>query len=1140
MNCPSCHGANPDAAKFCNHCGAALGTGCPSCAHPNPPGSRFCNACGAALNSSGADAGVRPAPAPATAALPPLVPAAAAAAAFAALVGPNARMPTGPLTRGGVIPHDGQKPLGGSTAMAGERKQVTVMFADVKDFTSMSEQLDPEDMHGIMNRCFEVLVKEVHRYEGTINQFTGDGIMALFGAPIARTDSPQRAVLAALSVQNALENLADDLQQERGISFRMRIGLNTGMAVVGAVGTDTRQDYTAVGDTTNLAARMEQMAEPGTILISEHTYRLVQHDFTCEELGVRQVKGRAEPVTVYKVIGLAIGHAHDGLHEGETLTPFTGREEELRVLRKHVERALAGEGRVIGVVGETGVGKSRLIHELLAGLDRTRIAVAQGHCLSYGAGIAYMPFKDMLRDLRPCPPEAPCDAGVLHDLIAHDDTVSTPGPGLDGFLVGSQQEADQRGTGAKRAVFDGLLDILFEATERAPLLLVIEDLQWIDSVSQDLLGALIRGLAGKRLCLICTFTSGYHFPWADRTYYRHLTLDRLSSESTAAVVRALLGGTRVPPELLKLVHQEAEGNPFYIEASLRMLQEDGFLEQTSEGVRIARPLSEVNIPDSIQEIVMAKIDRLDDPVKRALQVAAVIGRVFEVDLLTAVLEAEGIAPQLDALIAAELITSHGLGEYAFRQGVTRDVAYNSMLRSRRRELHARVGRALEWLHGDRVDQNHARIGYHFAEGGEPARAVGYLQRAARNSLRIGAVHEGADELERALALLDELPAETATAELRVDLLQEISELRFLGGALEDSVRIAREAQEIAETHDLRQKLGRLYINIGGIGLFGLTSRDEALDRLKAGLQLCEEAHDERPLARGYMHLGNALRQMGSWAEAEGCFQRMIDISERHPETFGQVVGRCMLATVATETGHLQRAHQHTMEALAAAERSENEWAVAFASAFGSDVFLELGDLNEAQRLAERGVEMGERLNVPFATTNARATLGRVAFARHDFRKALKHFKENLVQSGTIVDFSTRVRLGETALELGRVAQAHRYATSALDTHPSSKDVGRAERLLAATLLRQRPPDLQQARKLIDRAVERFQTLEMPLELGASLTVQGLLYRAEGNKAAAHDCFDHAHELFQAAGARWRDDELVRQASVHADAPVGVL
>ena len=1095
MTCSACGAANPADAKYCNQCGATLSGGCPRCGHLNPPDSRFCNDCGLDLDPAVAPSG--PAPdvsAPAPQATPPA---------------------TGPAT------------------MTGERKQVTVLFADVTGFTSMSEQLDPEDMHNIINRCFELLVREVHRHEGTINQFTGDGIMALFGAPVARPDSPQRAVLAALSIQHALEDLEEDLQQERGITFRMRVGLNTGLAVVGTVGSAGRSDYTAVGDTTNLASRMEQMAEPGTILITEHTFRLVQRDFVCEPLGPRAVKGKAEPVKVYRVVGLTEGHGHGGLGERGALTPFVGRDEEMRTVKKHVERALAGDARVIGIMGEVGVGKSRLVHEVLDATDRERVTVAEGHCLSYGAGVAYMPFVDLMRDLEPRLAAAGQDAAALQHLFGSGDGDADEAHGLglgDLLVAGPREPQGTDGDGAadvKHGIFSGILDTLFEASARGPLLLVIEDLQWIDPTSEEVLGALIRGMAGKRLCVICTFTPGYRFPWADRSYYRHVTIDALSRESSTAIVRSLLGGARVPPELLALIQEEAEGNPHYIEASLRMLQEDGFLEQTPEGVRIARPLAEAHIPDSIQDIVMANIDRLADPVKRTLQVAAVIGRAFEVPLLRTVLRAEHITPHLEELVAAELIQSRSGDTYVFRQGVTRDVAYAGLLRSHRRQLHGMVGRAMEWVFAGNLRDMSPRIGHHFAQGNEPDCAIHYLRMAAERAQQLGVVNEGADRLDQALALLDTLPDAPAERRLRVDLLDETANLRFLGGAVETAAKLWAEALELAKAEDYREKMGALSVNLGGLGSLGVGSREKALDLLEYGLQLCEEDGDETTLARGYMHLGNALRAVGRWAEARTCFEHMVAIGERLPHTLGDVVGPSILASVATDTGRLAQAKTYARQALAAGETHKSDWARSFAAAFASDVYFEAGDYAEAERLAQLGLELGERLNVDFAISNARATLGRLAFARGDYREALRVFKQFLDSGRGILGYAMHVRLGETALALGRVVQAAGYATAALERNPSLKDIGRAERLMAHVLLHQHPPDLEQARELIQRTVERYQALDMPLELGLSLAVEGCLARVSGDAAAAQNRFDQAAALFDATGAQWRTSELHR-------------
>ncbi len=535
MTCPQCQRDNEADATFCTNCGSRLERLCPKCQTPNISAARFCKRCGQALTVS------------APAALPK-------AAEFPA---PHSYTPK----------HLAEKILVPRSALEGERKQVSVLFVDVSGFTSLSERLDPEDVHRLMTRAFELMLAEVHRYEGTVNQFLGDGIMALFGAPIAHEDHARRALHAALGIRAVLGSYEEELRGRRGIGFQVRQGVNTGLVVVGSIGTDLRMDYTAVGDTTNVAARLQQTAERGRILISDAIHRLTEGYFHTRALGELQVKGKAEPIRGFELIAAKEARTRLDVGAERGLTPYVGRERELQLLRQCFDRAKAGQGQVVFIAGEAGIGKSRLLHEFRRQLGDEATWV-EGRCMSFGQSIAFYPIIDMLkRNFR-------IEEGDTEDTIARkvERAVTVLGEDLrpilpylcsllsidPGDAVVVTMDPQQR----RGEVFDALRRLLVRAAEVRPQVLVHEDVHWIDKASEDSLVFTADSVPTSRILHILTYRPGYKHPFDERSYHTRIALSTLSHDDSVHMAHAVLGTDSLPEDLRALIVRKAEGNPF--------------------------------------------------------------------------------------------------------------------------------------------------------------------------------------------------------------------------------------------------------------------------------------------------------------------------------------------------------------------------------------------------------------------------------------------------------------------------------------------------------------------------------------------------------------------------------------------------
>jgi class 3 adenylate cyclase len=786
MRCPRCHHENRGEARFCAACGSSLAARCPACGYEPPRGAAFCDHCGTPLT--------RPPPP-----IPPLV-----------APRPQTLQPYTPR-------HLAEKILTARNALEGERRQVTVLFADVAGFTTMAEKLDPEEVHQIMDHCFERITAEVHRFEGTINQYTGDGVMALFGAPIAHEDSPRRSVHAALGIQRALRDVAHTLQAERGLSLQMRIGLNTGLVVVGKIGDDLRMDYTAVGDTTNLAARLQQMAQPGSVVISAATHQHIGGFFETRDLGELPVKGRA-PVRAFEVLQPRRSRSRFDMTVERGLTALVGRERELATLRERFCEVKAGRGQVVGIAGEAGMGKSRLVLEFRRALAQASEAVTwlEGHCISFGQASPFLPLIEQLQenfqiDELDGEPEiiAKVEQGMrrMGELEAYIPAIRY----LLSVDPGDLALAAMEGAARRRHLFAALRDLSIRGARRRPLVLVVEDLHWIDTSSEEFLNALLDAVAGVPLLLLVAYQIGYTPPFRSRSFYTTLTLQSFSEAETLAMAGHVLGTAQCPTELQTTLMEKAEGVPLFIEEVTKALLDLGVLRREAGAYRLVKRLSEGSVPETIQGIIMARLDRLGDEGKRTVQLASVIGRQFLVRLLA---RAAGRTDRLEGLLrelqALEIIYEQGLlsePAYIFKHAVIQDVAYNSLLMQRRRALHQAVGEAIEELYQDRLEEHYGELAHHFSQSETWDKALAYHRQAGIQAFARSSLREALAGFEQALAALHHLPEREETCEQAIDLRLEMRNVLIALGDFGRMFELLGEAEALAKTLEDPRRLG---------------------------------------------------------------------------------------------------------------------------------------------------------------------------------------------------------------------------------------------------------------------------------------------------------------------------------------------
>ena len=571
------------------------------------------------------------------------------------------------------------------------------MFCDLEGFTPLVEQLGAEEAYGIMDQVYELLIHKVHDYEGTVNEMTGDGIMALFGAPIALEDAPQRAIRSAHAIHKDMTKFSDRLREEQKDipPLRMRIGIHSGTVVVGTLGNNLRVEFKAVGDTVNLASRMEGLAEPGTTFVSEETFKLAEGFFRFESMGEKEVKGKEEPVKVYQVIAPSARRTRFDVSAERGLTPFVGRERELELLSDGFRRAKAGRGQSFSIVAGAGAGKSRLLYEFRKTVAGEDVTFLEGKCLSYSRGTAYHPVIDVLKanfDFRDDDSDLEKRKKVerqLQQLHIHEadtlpyllELLSIKDSGINKIPMSPEAR--------KTRIMEAVKRITIKGSEFRPLIIAIEDLHWIDENSEEYLKDLTASISAARVFLIFTYRPEYSHNWGGRSYHSQVTLNPLANRESLAMLSYLLGTGEIDKNLAELILEKTEGVPFFIEEFVKSLNDLKIIEKSEGAYSVRKDLKDVAIPSTIQDVIMARADTLPEGAKEILQIGSVIEREFSYELMkeTAGLTEEKLVSHLLALRDAELVYERGVipnSTYIFKHALIRDVVYDSILSKRKK------------------------------------------------------------------------------------------------------------------------------------------------------------------------------------------------------------------------------------------------------------------------------------------------------------------------------------------------------------------------------------------------------------------------------------------------------------------------
>ncbi|MBW2634405.1 MAG: AAA family ATPase, partial [Deltaproteobacteria bacterium] len=847
MQCFACQADNREGVKFCEECGTEIALVCPRCDSRIPVGKKYCGECGQKL---GRDEAVQPDPA-------------------IDYDRPDSYTPK----------FMAEKILTTRGSLEGERKLVTVFFSDVTGFTALSEKQDPEAIHQIMDGCFKILMQEIHKYEGTINQFTGDGVMALFGAPLAHEDHAQRACHAALAIQKSLTVYGRKIKTEFGSDFKMRIGLNSGPVVVGAIGNDLRMDYTAVGDTTNLAARMESLAEPGSILISDSTYRLVKNYFEFENLGEVAVKGKQALQAVYKLIRASEIRSRIDASKVRGLNDYIGLKDEMHDLQKAFKKVLSGRGQVVGVVGEAGIGKSRFVFEMHRRADEP-CRYIESRCLQYSSSIPFLPLLEIFRSYFDIG-EGESEEGINGKLKTRlEDLDKELIPSLPAFrhflsLPAGEPRWERLEPKEKRIkTFEAIRNFFIRLSQDTPLILVIDDLQWLDKTSEEFISYFIEWISNTQILLLLLYRPEYNHPWGSKSFYTQIGIYPLSKDESKQFIRCILKEGEISRQIERFIIERTSGNPLFMEELAYTLIENRTIVKENGSYQLNESVSRYLVPDTIQGIIAGRMDRLEDNIKTTLQVASVIGRsfVFRIlqtlpglsdDLKTYLLQLQSLELIYEKRVFPEL-------EYIFRNVITQEVAYNSLLFNRRKGLHGCIGMAIEETYSNRLEEFYEIIAHHFSKSDYHERTFKYLKLSGDKAIRNNSAWEAFAFYKKAFVVLERHLEDLEQKQYKLEIIHAMMSPIIILNFPEGSLGLLEEGAKISRELNDQKSLIRFYSNMG----FFHTVKG----RHKEGLKFSGKAFEEATAINDLTAMAQAAPDLCLSNLATGRYAKIIEIT----------------------------------------------------------------------------------------------------------------------------------------------------------------------------------------------------------------------------------------------------------------------
>ena len=1025
MKCPKCDFENPAEAKFCVECGNKFEIPCPACGFANFPNFKFCAECGEKLAQ-------HPKPTPEALSIDDKL---------------------GKIQK--YLPKGiAEKILAQKDKIEGERKQVTVMFCDMVGFTALSERFDPEDIYPVMDKVFEILIHKVHDYEGMVNKMTGDGIMALFGAPIALEDAPQRAIRSAFAIHREMTKFSNKIKEQIKDMppIKMRVGIHTGVVVVGTIGNNLRVEFTAVGNTVNLASRMEGLAESGTTYVSEETFKLTEGFFRFENQGQKSVKGMEKPVTVYRVIAPSTSRTRFDVSAEKGLTPFIGRSRELELLIDGFERAKVSRGQAFSIVSEAGIGKSRLLYEFRKVVTSEDVMFLEGRCLSYSRGVAYHPHIDILKanfDIRQSDGNSEIREKVKKGLkiLGVDEASTLPyflellsvkDSGIDKISISPEEKKDRIMAAYKRITIKG--------SEIRPVILVFEDLHWSDKSSEEVLKYVLESILGARILMIFSYRPEFVHTWGGKSYHNQINLNRLSNRESLSMVTNLLNMKDIDRDLEELILEKTEGVPFFIEEFIRSLNDLKIIEEKNNKCGLAKDFQGVSIPSTIQDVILARVDSFTESVKEVLQTGSAIEREFTYELIKRVMELQEqkLLSHLSVLKDSELIFERGIypdTTYIFKHALTRDVVYGSILTSKKKILHEKIGDSVEELYADRIEEQYELLAHHYALSEHWEKAVHYGRLSAEKAHKLSQFQQAVTIYNQTADRIQKLPKNKTQQESLVDIQLEICWSNIGLGQFEKAGKVCLQAETTAKVLDDRVRLGITYLGISTAYVYRGNFKKTEHYALQA-IHYLEGTNEERELAIANLVLGACYIGQGLWQKSEQRFSRAIAVYEKLGKKTEYVMGWNALpyTILCGQLGYnlgvigqieegkelFERGYTYELEQVSnlTTKMAYCSWQGLFISLIGKDHF---GAADKMDQL----MEIAERSGSPFMILVFSVAKANIMLAKGDFeavllssQKALKAIEGKSIRTGHVINL--HYDLVRAELESGELKSAKQH------------------------------------------------------------------------------------------------------------------
>src|SRR5262245_250058 len=1047
MLCAQCQCENLGDSIFCEHCGARLETICSHCGESNRRGAAFCRICGQVINQT---------PTIATAKVP-------------GIPSPDSYVPR----------HLAEKILASRPFLEGERKQVTVLFADIRDSMKLIENRDPEEVQKIIDPVLHLMMDAVHRYEGTVNQVLGDGIMALFGAPLAHEDHALRACYSALAMQEETRRHRRKLGQSEESGLQISIGMNSGEVVVRSIDNDLNIDYSALGQTTHLAARMQELAGGGTTLMTAATLRQVEGFVYVKSVGMVQAKGVSRPIEAFEVVAATMARTRVQAAAIRGLTPLVGRRTEIEVFSKRGEEAASGKGQILAMVGEPGMGKSRLVHEFTRHQLRPGWLVLEAASVSYGKATPYFPLIEMLRRyfqigdgegsdhicdqvaihileldamLKDAIPPILSLLGALPDQVHPSAALAQFRDVADATERYLAMDPQQR----RHITLDSVKRVLIRESQRQPLLFVFEDLHWIDSETQAFLDGLIESLPLTRIVLLVDYRPEYSHGWGDKSYYTQLRVDPLQPASVEELLQHLLGTNADLAPLKNLLIRRTEGNPFFAEESVRSLVEAGVLIGEKGAYRPGLKIDEIRIPSTIQNVLADRIDRLPLTQKHLLQTAAVIGLVVPLRLLSAVAELpdDELYECLAKLQSAEFIHETNLFpdvEYSFKHALTIEVAYGALLHERRTLLHGRILKILEGMERTVSHDHLDKLAHHAFQGEIWDKAVNYSKEAGTKAMSRSAYRGAVTYFDRALASLEYLPKSRHVSEQAIDLRLDLRNALFPLEELDRLRENLRAAESLSEALGDERRLGRIssymvhYYTLMG-------DREKATEASRRGLSLAHSLGDFPLQIQLNYYLGRAYYYMGEYGQAIEFHNRNIESlgSSSVRECFDMecppsILSRVFLVMCLAETGEFAAAIEYGKDAIGIAHEIDHSFGSVYADSAIGLMYIRKEDVSAAIEVLERGLERCRVADIPVQFPLVASPLGLAYVLSGRVTEGTALLEQAVGQTESKRSSGQAFRLSwlsEAYLRAGRIEEAAAHAERALEFSRNHQERGR--------------------------------------------------------------------------------------------------